>query len=356
MSAASKKKPELLWDGCPLPGDRLPQVLPVQATLVAALALRLPTRLRLGEAVLQFELIDTETDVDDMWCGSCVLASGGIEIPVTFTQRLLACLDPGLITPSRFARWSEQLRTGALLAALDPALDAFERASGSAVALRDVTYSRHPVPRGDLTLGLRNASGEACGALSVMVDATNGPLLQRLVERLPTVVREHLPDIALPVGFSLGSLSIGGAAFASLRCGDVLRPGVQRHHNRFDVFVGGRPVATAAIRKAPGLELEVMEMAGKTESPESAEDRDEPVALKDVEVQLRFDVGHTNLSLEALRSLQPGYVFRLPGSGVERIRIRANGALVGQGELVAIGDELGVRLLELADGSRRDDH
>ncbi len=53
-------------------------------------------------------------------------------------------------------------------------------------------------------------------------------------------------------------------------------------------------------------------------------------------------------------ALQPGYVFELPSSlDTVRVVIRANGTRVGHGELVAVGDVLGVQLLALeTDGLR----
>jgi len=63
-------------------------------------------------------------------------------------------------------------------------------------------------------------------------------------------------------------------------------------------------------------------------------------------VQLSFDIGRLEVSVGDMASLQPGYVFALPtqlqGSNVT---IRANGRSAGRGEVVAVGDTLGVRLL-----------
>jgi type III secretion protein Q len=63
-------------------------------------------------------------------------------------------------------------------------------------------------------------------------------------------------------------------------------------------------------------------------------------------MQLEFELGRTEMSIGELADLQPGYVFplatALEGSNVT---IRANGRVAGRGELVAVGDTLGVRLL-----------
>ena len=71
-------------------------------------------------------------------------------------------------------------------------------------------------------------------------------------------------------------------------------------------------------------------------------------SLADVPVRLEFEIGNLSLPLGQLASLKPGFMFRLKGraDGV-RVIIRANGAQVGHGELVAIGDSLGVQLLAI---------
>jgi type III secretion protein Q len=73
-----------------------------------------------------------------------------------------------------------------------------------------------------------------------------------------------------------------------------------------------------------------------------------------IPVSLDFDLGNVAVPLGELATMKPGYVFELPG-GLEKLRvgIRANGTRIGFGELVAVGDVLGVQLLSLdVDGLR----
>jgi type III secretion protein Q len=74
--------------------------------------------------------------------------------------------------------------------------------------------------------------------------------------------------------------------------------------------------------------------------------------LGSIPVNLYFDLGALTLTLGELAALQPGHVFELPTPlDAARVTLRANGRAVGRGELVAVGNTLGVQLLELgADG------
>jgi type III secretion protein Q len=69
--------------------------------------------------------------------------------------------------------------------------------------------------------------------------------------------------------------------------------------------------------------------------------------LDDIPVRLTFDVGEREISLGDLRSIQPGYVFNLGRDPRSLVNIRANGRLVGEGELVDIEGRVGVSVLRL---------
>ncbi|GGJ96217.1 type III secretion system cytoplasmic ring protein SctQ [Luteimonas terricola] len=71
-----------------------------------------------------------------------------------------------------------------------------------------------------------------------------------------------------------------------------------------------------------------------------------PDPARSLPVQLGFELGRTEMSIGELADLQPGYVFPLAAAlEGSNVTIRANGRVAGRGELVAVGDTLGVRLL-----------
>jgi type III secretion system YscQ/HrcQ family protein len=71
-------------------------------------------------------------------------------------------------------------------------------------------------------------------------------------------------------------------------------------------------------------------------------------SLASVPVTLDFDLGSLAVPLGELAAIKPGYVFELPGRLEQaRVIIRANGTPIGTGELVSVGDTLGVQLLSI---------
>lgn len=70
--------------------------------------------------------------------------------------------------------------------------------------------------------------------------------------------------------------------------------------------------------------------------------------LNDLELDVTFVVGQTTLTLGELRSLAPGFVLDIPTPLGEGVTIFANGRNVGAGEVIEVGDHLGVRITSLS--------
>ncbi|MFC0694324.1 type III secretion system cytoplasmic ring protein SctQ [Paraburkholderia humisilvae] len=81
----------------------------------------------------------------------------------------------------------------------------------------------------------------------------------------------------------------------------------------------------------------------------SASPTDDPVRIDDLEIPVTIELDIVKLSLAQLSSLGSGYVVELdaPVSSAQ-LRLVAHGQTVGYGELVAIGEHLGVRILRMA--------
>lgn len=71
----------------------------------------------------------------------------------------------------------------------------------------------------------------------------------------------------------------------------------------------------------------------------------EPVDITSVPITLRFEAGRLAMPFERLQSIRPGFVFELDQPlDQQSITIYANDRAVASGELVLVGDRMGVRL------------
>lgn len=69
-----------------------------------------------------------------------------------------------------------------------------------------------------------------------------------------------------------------------------------------------------------------------------------PRDLEDVQINLSFEVGQKRIPLKDLQALKSGYTFELENSADRPVNIRANGRIIGTGELLKIGDRVGIRV------------
>jgi len=189
--------------------------------------------------------------------------------------------------------------------------------------------------------------------------------LDRVLTRAePVYADDPLPDlddwlgIPAPVRIAFAGPTLTAAEWLALHPGDVILAGNRRAPVAFEARSSGRawPLSLSPDGwrvqgdARPAVEPKFTELAMTNETDTPPEDgADAAVAdhpARQLPVQVAFDIGQIELTVGDLASLQPGYVFALPahleGSNVT---IRANGHKAGRGEIVAVGDTIGVRLL-----------
>ena len=70
--------------------------------------------------------------------------------------------------------------------------------------------------------------------------------------------------------------------------------------------------------------------------------------FKDVRVPLQAKLGQASLTVAELLALKSGSVVKLNAQMNELIELRLNDAVVARGEIVAVDDSFGVRIVEVA--------
>ncbi len=66
-----------------------------------------------------------------------------------------------------------------------------------------------------------------------------------------------------------------------------------------------------------------------------------------VELTVQMDLGSALLTLDDLQSLQAGFVFELDAPPAAPVTARINGVAIAEGELMRVGDRLGVRVVKV---------
>jgi len=195
------------------------------------------------------------------------------------------------------------------------------------------------------------ATGEVlAGALST--DALGLMLLAGLVKRAEPA--DNLVDLdMLPVAVRvrIGETRMSNEELRSLHPRDVV---LLDHY-----FVTADQELWLATAAGQGIRVRLQDSAYlvtkgwtalMTQIPPTTPPADDsaPLDLDAIPVRLEFDLGDRHISLADLRKLQPGEVFALDRPLADgAVHIRANGALIGTGELVEIDGRIGVTIRTL---------
>lgn len=70
--------------------------------------------------------------------------------------------------------------------------------------------------------------------------------------------------------------------------------------------------------------------------------------VSNVDVAVETYLGSATMTIGELNALQPGGVIALDAALNQLVELRLNGVTIAHGELVAVGDKFGVRIVSLA--------
>jgi type III secretion protein Q len=240
------------------------------------------------------------------------------------------------------ARWPMPVLLAALEFAASDLASAVEAATRK--SLRIVSLEQRPDVSGldAYAWHARSSEHELSGEL--LVDATAARFLAAALREQPVVPTGDDWN-ALPIRLRLvaGWVDLSAGALRSIAQRDVvLLDECLLKDNRLMALLSPRLGVLCALDESALRVLEGVQ--------EIMSDVDDSVAassglMDDVPVRLTFDLGEREISLGDLRSLEPGYLFNLGRDPKSTVSIRANGRLIGDGELVDIEGRVGVSVL-----------
>lgn len=270
-----------------------------------------------------------------------------LSLPRAFADALVSAVQSGLALPS------EPTRSLVLELALEPLLAKLEPAIGRSLRLVSVAEAPARAPYLELDIGYGQLKGRGRLFLFSQLDGPVPSVFQALgalLGQLPRERRELPADLPVIVAGEIGSLRIPVRILRGVRAGDVLLPEdspLPRGQIGLAVgrlwaaaeLAGDRLLLRGRLRPRPSP-LEHAHMTAPTEPTQPPAEAD----LDDVEVTLVFECGRWPISLGALRTLGEGHVFELGRPIDGPVDILANGRRIGRGDIVRVGDALGVRL------------
>jgi type III secretion protein Q len=196
--------------------------------------------------------------------------------------------------------------------------------------------------------------GEASYPAVLCIDRALIGDLVRFIARAP-LIRRDLSDVPIAPTIRIGTAVLLLKKVDTLKRGDVIMPhSPPLFAARAEIVLGGRWSAPGTL--AGGCFTADAPLSKITEhvmDSENAIDRSDGVgpedgALDELTVKLVFEVGRCDTTLGELRSMGAGYVFALGRDPEQSVDIVTGGRRIGSGELVRVGERLGVRVLRLS--------
>lgn len=183
-------------------------------------------------------------------------------------------------------------------------------------------------------------------AMSAQLDLSEDAavLVAQLLAQYTQLEPDPLPALRQTLAVLAGRQSLTLGELRSLRPGDVL---MLEQSQGLLLDLGGRLQARGQYQ-GESLRLQEALQAPLLHTENTMTDVDAAAALDDLPLNLVCQVGSLELSLAQLRELGAGSLLQLNTPGVDSVELMVNGRRVGQGQLVKIGDGLGVRLLSFA--------
>jgi type III secretion protein Q len=168
--------------------------------------------------------------------------------------------------------------------------------------------------------------------------------LAALAARVPAQPTGSADTLPVTVSVAIARAPLSLSTLRAVGVGDViwvpLAPG-DRSQGPCELWAGPHLVARAT-RNQQSFRVSAM----KPPAEPAAKTPAGPVKVDDLPVPVLFDVGQLDLTVGQLKSVAEGYTFELPATPPRLVAIRVNGREIGQGELVEIGEKVGVRVVQ----------
>ncbi|ATP29025.1 YscQ/HrcQ family type III secretion apparatus protein [Chromobacterium violaceum] len=197
------------------------------------------------------------------------------------------------------------------------------------------------MPLGHIVAGERREGSQLPQRPMLRMDTPQGEVWLEKAPAPAEAARDRVPGwLPMPLRFLLGDSMVSPSLLRRAKAGDVLlisRPAQT-------VSCNGRAIGTYQWTE------EGIIMEWQNEMAAAAETR--PLAdLDRLPVRLEFVLQQSEVTLDELRELCRSNVLPLSADAERRVELRANGALLGRGELVQLDGRLGVEVAQWLGGS-----
>ena len=224
------------------------------------------------------------------------------------------------------------------------------------VELTEITQEVDKRDASPLRLALSEV-GEARRGEIVLGDPRLAETIAALLDSAADTASRFAWSVPIPLRIIVGAASVTLGDLEGLEPGDIiLLQGNGPHHSARSHCVIGALRAAPIVAADDGWRLtdRFTSLTGSewdfdmaTERKIGLDETEEDTALPELPITLVFEAGRTAIPLDQVRRLDSGSLIPLDGPADGRVTIFASGKRVGRGELVKLGEGLGVRVVNI---------
>ena len=286
---------------------------------------------------------------------------GVLRLPQSIANRLVETLEPGISLNAL----DEEVAAWMLELALLPLLERIEQVAGVGVRFVGLTYAARPMAERGF-MGFRCSFGSGGAQLAFLrLDRRDTQLLAQHVLAQPLLPRP-IGRPRIDLSFQVGASSLTQGDLKSLLAGDTVlldQTGVAKGF--VNIGVGRSWRLIGRLNNTSGIVVQGPLQRWDEADPRVGEQMDnnahEPAealpetSIDALPVKVIFELGRLEIEMDELRTLGEGYIFNLGRALTHPVDILVSGRRIGAGELVRVGESVGVRISRLFshDGSTR---
>ncbi len=332
----------------PLNLRRLSRTTAASLRQVARRRVALPFAWLDGEWQVHFRPLEAErSDLVNLcidWGGSDVLARVDAD--------WLAQVGRQVLDVDELRQLPAELQPMVIEAAFEGLAETIESATRKRFGLRDGPPTSATGTAGRYGVGFTLDDGQVSASGELWFDDAGLGYLASAVRHLqPSDAGADWGALPVPVRFCAGWTDLPLSSLRQLKRRDVVLLDESWVGGELDRIVVrlGKLGASASIN---GRQITLLEEPGEIMDELDEQDVDDSAGFGDLPVRLHFDLGERQLTLSELMVIGPGHVFDLGRELKRAVIIRANGKVIGEGELVDVDGQIGVSVLSLTPPER----
>ena len=276
---------------------------------------------------------------------SLILEVSGQPVEFYLGRGLVNALLPASLSDQAIKKLPEHLFKATMIHGLSPVTELIGSMLGTSVEFIHLKQTKADQSRAGLALHLTINHKEHSAFV------VPNPLIMELLNYLPAHTQSTMPDIPIWAELILGRSTVSRLEISTLATGDIVF--LQQHVTDQQVvvrasphlaFVGETHDSQVIIRQR----MELMDEQEHQQHPEEAQAPQQGgVNMADIPVELLFEIGRQQFSAADIQAMQEGYTFDLERPVDQPVRIRANGKIIAECQLIQIENRLGARITQL---------